>query len=442
MTQPGGIRLGYLTGRYPAVSHAFIMREVAALRDLGLPVVGLTVHRTPPAALLTEDDRAEDARTFAILPLGPVGVLAAHAEAFLRRPGRYVSTLVAALRGGRPGLRGRLWQAFYFTEALALWRHCRRAGIRHLHAQFSAPGPDIAMLLCRFANDPGRGRFTWSMAIHGPVEFYDIEGYRLPEKAADAMFVTCIGDFARSQLMAFLPPDVWPRLHVVRCGVDPAVYREAPPPPAEPDVDLRILTVGRLVPFKGHALLLDAIAALRADGLRVRAEFVGDGPERAALEARARRLGIEDLVLFAGPVGQDRIREHYAACDVFCLPSFAEGIPVVLMEAMATGRPVVSTRIMGIPELVQDGRSGLLVPPARADEIARALRTLACDGELRAAMAREGRARVLEEFDVRQSAQRLADLMTAAVPGVGKKSEEAPGASRSVHESALDLVAR
>jgi glycosyltransferase involved in cell wall biosynthesis len=177
-----------------------------------------------------------------------------------------------------------------------------------------------------------------------------------------------------------------------------------------PDGGLRILNVARLAEVKGQIVLLDAVAALREQGLAVTATIVGDGPQSDALHVHAGRLGIRDAIDLPGAVGQDKLRAYYERADLFCAPSFAEGVPVVLMEAMAMGLPVIATRIMGVPELVDDGVSGRLVAPGRADVLAAAIRDLAGDAGRRAAMGSAGREKVVAEFDVDRSAARLAEL--------------------------------
>ena len=423
-------RVAYLVGRYPAISHTFILREVEELRRLGADVATISIHRTPEAELLSDADRRERASTFAVLPIAAPRLLWTHARAFAAAPAAYARTLAYALRTATPGLRGRLWRLFYFAEAMVVQRHCRSAGIRHLHAQFADTATDVALLVASYENarrppsraagsrdaaaSRSRSPFTWSLAVHGPVEFYNVEQYALAAKLADARFAVAISDFGRSQLMTLAAPERWDDVHVVHCGVDPDVYAPPPPRPARP-AEPTLLTVGRLVEKKGLPILLEALAALRAQGTAARLVVVGDGPARADFEAVARRLGVAEHVEFAGAVGQDEIRARYAAADVFCLPSFAEGIPVVLMEAMAMELPVVSTAIMGIPELIADGVEGRLVPPGRADLLAAALAALLADPDQRAAMGRAGRAKVTADFDVRASAQQLQRIFDDAL---------------------------
>jgi colanic acid/amylovoran biosynthesis glycosyltransferase len=397
---------------YPAVSHAFVLREVEQLRKLGVDVQTLSIHRAEPHELLSDADRRAAASTVSALPTSIRQLLGAHLEALIRSPSRYVSTLGLALRTGAPGLRARLWHLFYFAEAMILLRRCRRARIPHIHAQFADSATDVAMLITHYR----RGQevdgivCSWSLAVHGSVEFYNVNQHALPAKVEHARFAVAISDFGRSQLMWLSASERWPHIHVVRCGVDPTVY--VPPPERSATADgAQILFVGRLLHGKGLSLLFHAIAALRRRDLDVAATIVGDGPAREEAERDARRLGLSEHVRFLGSVGQDDIREHYARADLFCLPSFAEGIPVVAMEAMAMELPVVSTRIMGIPELVEDGIHGVLVAPGRVDELTEALERLVRSPVERERMGRAAREKVCADYDVARSAERMKSVL-------------------------------
>jgi glycosyltransferase involved in cell wall biosynthesis len=404
------VRIGYLTGTYPAVSHTFIMREVDGLRAAGLDVTTFSVHRPGPAQLLTPADTAAAAETPAIQPVKPGVVLRAHVRALRSGLGRYLRTFAVALRMSPPGARTRLWHAFYFAEAIVVWSWCQDRGISHVHAHFANAASTICMFTAEFGREDG---MTWSFTMHGPTEFDDVTLFLLGEKVRRARFTACISDYARSQLMKLVEPEHWSRLPIVHCGVDPSRFAARPRPDEGPP---RVLCVGRLVPDKGQALLIRTVAELRSRDVPVELVLVGDGPQRAELEQLAAELGVADDVVFAGAVGQDRIRDHLAACDVFCLPSFAEGVPVSLMEAMAMERPVVTTRIMGIPELVQHEISGRLVPPGRVDALVAALSDLLADEELRRRMGEAGRARVVEEYDIRDAVAALRAIYDGRAP--------------------------
>ena len=413
MTRDREPRIAYLTGRYPAVSHTFILREARALRDLGVDVQPFSIWRSAPGELLSAADRAEADRTTSFLPLDPVAALRAQLAAAAASPRGYLRTVVRALRLARAGVRGALVGLTWVLEATMLWCECRERGLRHVHVHLNGTAPAVALLATEFANrvDGGRPAHTWSMTVHGPSEFYDVEGEALAEKVRGADFVACVSDFARSQLMALVDEREWGKLHVVHCGVDSAALGHERPAQDGSGAPVHVLTVGRLTQVKGQAVLIDAVDRLTARGTDVRLTIVGDGPKRGELERIAERAAAADgRIRFTGAVSQDEIASYYESADVFALSSFAEGIPVVLMEAMAYGVPVVATRVMGVGELVEDGRSGLLVNPGRSDLMADAIARLAADPELSQTVRTAARATVEREFDVRRSAKRLAAL--------------------------------
>lgn len=410
------MRVGYLLSHYPAVSHTFVLREIHALRKLGVEVETFSIHRTPADQLLTHAEREEAKRTYAVLPVCAPDFVASHLSAFARSPASYLATLTLAVRRAKPGVRGRLWGLFYFAEAMPVWRAARRRNVRHLHAVFGDVASDVALLITHYA----RGGCSWSMAVHGPDEFADVRGSNLVDKMAAARFVIAISDFGRSQLMTVSDERRWDDIHVVRCGLDPGSFRAdgdrhrlEQTAAAQP----HIVCVGRLTHVKGQALLVEALAQLRARGVHARLTLVGAGPKRADLEQLVQQLGLHEHVQFAGAVGQDQIQSIYRSADVFCLPSLAEGLPVVFMEAMALEVPVVASRIMGVPELVEDGRTGLLVTPSRVDQLVDALARLLEDPALRERVITEGRRKVLSEFDVNGSAAKLREIFARALDG-------------------------
>jgi glycosyltransferase involved in cell wall biosynthesis len=307
---------------------------------------------------------------------------------------------------------------FYFAEAVPIAEECRRRGLGHVHAHFTSPSADVARMVALLRRGDGRPPVSWSFTAHGTDIFNDAPA-RLAGKVRDASLVVCVSDFGRSQLMRMVDEDHWDKLRVVHCGLDRRWFAE----PAEraSSNPLKLLTVGRLEREKGHVVLLEAVSELARRGVPARLELVGDGSRRARLERLAADLGIAASVHFLGTLGQDRLPARYAAADVFCMPSLGEGIPVVLMEAMASGLPAVASGVMGIPELVEDGVSGVLVPPGRPAAFADSLERLAGDPELRAQMGEAGRRRVLAEFDVERSAEQLAhafgDVLTPTAAG-------------------------
>jgi colanic acid/amylovoran biosynthesis glycosyltransferase len=406
--------IAYLCSEYPAVSHTFVLREVEALRARGATIETFSVRRTPSEQLLSERDKAAAETTFAILPPRWHHLATSHLRLFLRGPGAYASTLAAAVRAAPAGLRGHLWQLFYFAEAAVLWQECERREIRHIHAHLANVASDVAMLTAALgtAIEPDRP-WSWSFTMHGPTEFLDQRHYRLSEKLEDAAFVVCISEFARSQLMALCNPSLWPRLHVIHMGIPVAEFTRNGKDAADQQ---EILYIGRLVPEKGQAVLLGALALLGERGLRPRLLLAGEGALRRDLERFVEELGIHGQVDFLGAVGQDQLRDLYERATAFCLPSFGEGVPVVLMEAMAMEVPVVTTRIAGIPELVEDGRSGFVVAPGHLDDLADRLQQVLENPELRRELGAAGRAKVMAEFDAERSAEQLFALFEQRCP--------------------------
>ena len=357
-----------------------------------------SVHRSGPADILSVDDAHEASTTTALLPVPPLRLIAMAASALLRHPMAVGGALTAGLRRGVGG-RGTLWQFFYFVEALLLRRHCRRDDVRHLHVHFANNAADIARTTVDLGQRmDGPGSWSWSFTMHGPTEFEDPARFDLAHKVEDAAFVACISHYCRGELGARVEPARRPELVLVRCGLDlscfPVVARS---PVGEP---LRILCVGRLVEEKGQDVLVAAVGDLVARGVPVALVLVGEGPHRPVIEAAVREHGLAEVVTLTGSVGQDEILAWYRWADVFALLSYAEGLPVVLMEAMATGLPVVTTRIAGIPELVEDGTSGFVVTPGDAVEAAAAFRRLAEDPAYATAVGANARKAVEVQHDI------------------------------------------
>ncbi|MDQ3936080.1 MAG: glycosyltransferase family 4 protein [Actinomycetota bacterium] len=406
------LRCAHLVARYPEITSVFVQHEVRALRELGAEVHTVSIRRQDPREVISPQAEREQESTHALLPTTAPRLLGAHARAFAAAPGAYLRTLAHALRLGPGGSRNRLWQLFYFAESMLLWHHLSGLGVRHVHVHFANVASDVAMLCTRFANAAdARGGWTWSLTIHGPTELLDMKAHKLADKVRAADAVVCTSDFVRSQLMGLVGPADWHRLHTLRSGIDLGLFH----PPAEERPDARrveILDVAGMSARKGHAILLEALAEVERRGANFGALLVGDGPERPGLEAYAEQLGIADRVYFAGALGQHILPELYRQADVFCLPSYAEGVPTVLMEAMASELPVVTTHVMGVPELVEHGRSGFLVPPARADLLADELWRLVTDRELRLRIGRAARERVESGFDLRDSVAALERLLS------------------------------
>lgn len=391
-------RLAYLTGEYPKASHTFILREISSLRDLGATVLTATIRRPDQANLIGDEEVAAAEETFFVLGAArsPVCLLTAHAR-ILAHPQRWFHALLQALRTGRPGLKGLLWQVFYFLEAGVLADWMKREKIDHLHNHFADSSANVAMLAAALADIP------FSFTLHGPAELFEPESWHLRDKIDRAAFTVCISHFARSQAMLFSDPIHWPKIRVIHCGVTPDRY-DAPPKEGS---GLDLLFVGRLTGIKGLRVLFEALEAVRITHPEVTLTLIGDGDDRAYAEASAKRLGRVTLLGFQS---QEEVAAALARADALVLPSFAEGVPVVLMEAMASARPVIATQVGGVAELVEDERSGLLVPPGSAEHLADAIRRLADDPALRRNLGAQGRETVRTDFDVTREAARILSL--------------------------------
>ena len=392
--------VAYLVSRFPHVSETFIVREVNGVVDAGVDVELRSLYPPVDATVHPEAERWMDRLR---RPSPRAGVLAT-AWWLRRRPMRLLSSLALVVAGyaRRPALLVRALATVPLAAA-----HAREIDgedrVRHVHAHYATYPALAAWIVRRLTGVP------YSFTSHAHDLYVDQS--MLARKVADAAFTVTISDFNRR----FLGP-YGGAAEVVHCGVDPDAMAFAPrTPPAEGPV--RALCVASLQEYKGHAVLLDALAR---DGLgRVEVDLVGGGELREALEARAAALGLSDRVRFHGPLSAPRVAELLSAADLFVLPSIVaadgqmEGIPVALMEALAHGLPVVTTRLSGIPELVRDGETGLLAEPGDPDALAGALRAVLADPGAARARAERGRALVEEQFDLRASARRMAELLRA-----------------------------
>jgi len=394
-------KIAYLVSEYPAISHTFVFREIQALRNLGLDIRTASILIPRYLDQMTEKEQADAKETLCIKDSPLFRVIQAHFGLCVRSLGRYLFMLKEALELCRRGPRTLLKGLFYFGEAGILVYWMMKQSITHVHVHFANPAANVAMIGACY------GTISYSISVHGPSIFSNVEANLLAEKVTRATFVRCVSYYCQAQLMRLVPYEEWSKLHIVRCGIDPQTFQPRP----EPNNDiLEVLCVGRLVPDKGQHFLLQACGILQEQGRRFHLTFVGDGEDRASLEELAQRVGLADAVTFAGAVGQDRIHAYYNRADIFVLPSFAEGIPVVLMEAMAKEIACISTRITGIPELIDDGQDGILIAPADIDGLVMALCILSDNPVLRRELAQKGRSKVMSCYDIFQNSQKMSDI--------------------------------
>ncbi len=399
------MRIAYLTGQYPRATDTFIQREVAALREASVHVQTFSVRKPAADENVGPETKAERERTSYILPAKFGELMATGFRLKFGSPGRYFRGLKLALKVRQPGIKGLLYGLFYFVEAGLLAEMMRKEKLTHLHNHFGDSSCTVAMLAAEL------GGFTFSFSLHGPGIFFEPFTWRLDEKLKRALFVSNISHFCRSQAMIFCPPEKWDRLHIIHCGVDPALFKTV----EHQGKGKRLLTVGRMASVKGMPVLLEAIKQLQADHPKLKLIVVGDGPERKDFESRAAALGIAERVDFVGYQSQAEVRQRLSETDVFVLPSFAEGVPVVLMEAMAAGVPPVTTRIAGVAELIDDGVNGKLVPPGDCKSLAYAIDALLNDADMRNTFGKAGHEKVAAEFNITKESDWLRRVMTSAL---------------------------
>jgi colanic acid/amylovoran biosynthesis glycosyltransferase len=395
-------KLVYLLSQYPAVSHTFLLNEIRELRKLGITIEVASINRPDrPFSSMPGGEQQETEKTFYIKSAGVAWAVWIATKTLISRPRVFARGLLAALRLSRWDLTATVFSLFYFTEALILGDWMRARGHHQLHIHFCGPVATVGLIASVAWG------FPYSLTVHGPDEFYDTEKFYLREKVEHAKFILCISDFCRSQLMRVSCPAHWDKMHVVRLGVDPQLFF-----PSQQDREreglLEILCVGRLVPSKGQLILLRACGLLLAQGHSLRVRLVGAGPTRDSLEAFAAQKQIP--VVFEGAKNHEETRRLLGQADIFALASFAEGVPVALMEAMSMEIPCVSTRVAGIPELIRDGIDGLLVPASSADALALAILQLIDDPPLRRKLGASGRRRISELYNLSQNALSLAHI--------------------------------
>jgi colanic acid/amylovoran biosynthesis glycosyltransferase len=413
--------IAYLVNQYPKVSHSFIRREILALESRGFEVQRIAL-RGWDDALADPEDREERRRTRYVLRAGMLALLKDVISSFAKNPARFLAALGLALRMARHADRPLPYHLAYLAEACRVAAWLRESGAAHLHAHFGTNSAEVAMLAHAL------GGPAYSFTVHGPEEFDAPRALGIAEKVRRSAFVVAISAFGRSQLYRWVEPAHWRKISVVHCGLEAGFHQVAAAPP--PDAP-RLVCVGRLCEQKGQRLLIEAAARLAAKGIAFEMVLAGDGELRTELEALGKHCG--QKIRITGWLSSEQVREEILAARALVLPSLAEGLPVVLMEAMALRRPVLTTYVAGIPELVRPGENGWLVPPGDVAELAAALEHVLARpaAELRA-MGEAARARALERHSIDTEAAKLAALFTAAAT----QSSPRRRGSRSAYEPA------
>jgi glycosyltransferase involved in cell wall biosynthesis len=400
------MRIAYLVNRYPTVSHSFIRREILALERRGVEVMRIALREWNPE-LLDAENQPERQRTRYVLREGAPALMVALARMLLTRPVRLLQALVLALRMGHHGDRPLPVHLIYLAEACRIEPWLRTAGVQHLHAHFGTNSAEVAMLVHAL------GGPTWSFTIHGPKEYDNVQLIGLAEKVRRCAFVVAISSYGRSQLYRLVEHQHWSKVKVVHCGLEATYFATAVrPAPAL----RRLVCVGRLCEQKGQLLLVEAARRLAAQGIAFELVLAGDGELRSEIEASIRQHKLQDRVHITGWISGMEVREHIQAARALVLPSFAEGLPIVIMEAMALKRPVISTFVAGIPELVQPGEHGWLVPAGDVEALADVMRAcLETPNETLDRMGETARKRVIERHSVDTEVAKLKTFFLAAI---------------------------
>ena len=390
-------RIAYLLHRFPAITDTFIKREIRSLQKAGTEVQVISVW-TPDKTETTAEILAEwAADTKFILPRSSFSTLRILFAWMNHSPRRVFTTLRLALSTSRPGWRGFTYQTFYFAEALLAADILRRDAVDHVHNHIGDQSGTVTMLAAKLAG------IGYSITFHGWPVFFDAEYSRIKEKVLAAEFTRSISYFCRSQLMMFSGREDPASFKIVHCGLNIEKYDYRPPR----ERVARLFCAARLSPEKGQTFIIEALKILHQRGYPLELRLAGDGPSRARLKSLSEERQIAEYVNFLGNLTEDQVISELQASDLFMLSSFVEGVPVSAMEAMAVGVPVIATNVGGTGELVEDGRTGVLVRPSDPKALADAVARLIEDYPLRLHIARFGRQRVLEEFDVERETAKL-----------------------------------
>lgn len=386
--------IAYLVSDYHAASHTFVRREVAGLRALGETVLPFSIRGQTPS---------DEEPVPAIIGRSAWHHARAAAKLAFKYPGHLLSAWRRSLSHRPPGLRGLIWSQFHFVEAITLADMLHEAKAGHLHSHFANSGATVGLLAAQIAGIP------WSVTLHGISETDYPAGHLLPEKLGAARFVAIASLFMQAQAMRVTEPEVWKKFHIVRCGIDLSRMPERAAPLPQHDLP-RLVCVGRLSPEKGYFGLVDALSILAAEGRDYTLEIVGDGPARTEIASAFQATGLQERVTLAGALSESATLQRIASADILVLPSLMEGLPVVLMEAMAIGVPVVAARVAGIPELVEHGTTGLTYTPTDSSDLARNIALLLDDPDLRRRFVEGGTRKVAKEFTIEETAGRMRHL--------------------------------
>lgn len=400
------MRIAYLTNAYPSVSHTFIRRELVEVERQCGEVARFAIRATP-YQIVDADDQREDEQTFRVLSQPKAKWLSVLAKRALAHPLDTLAGLRKAITLGRSSQRGLPIHGAYFLEAMMLVDELQRRGIEHMHVHFGTNPAAVAQIVRAMGGPP------YSFTVHGPDELDAPAALKLGAKIEDAAFVVAITNYCAAQLRRWVSHEHWDKIRVVHCTVGDEFFGEAQP--IDPASNT-LVCVGRLSPQKGQLLLVEAFADAIDRGADAHLVLAGDGEMRGEIERIAARRNLGDRLRITGWISGEQVRKEILASRALALPSFAEGLPMVIMEAFALGRPVLTTYIAGIPELVEAGRNGWLIPAGSKAAITEAiLEVLAAPPAKLEQMAALGREAVRKHHYTPTETARLVEHMHESV---------------------------
>lgn len=400
--------IAYFINQYPGISHSFIRREILALERQGFAVQRIAL-RGWDSPLVDAEDLQERTKTRYVLQDGLLPLLLAAMRTLLTSPGRFFSALALALHMGRHASRPLPNHLAYLAEACRILPWLRESGALHVHAHFGTNSAEVVMLAHAL------GGPAWSFTVHGPEEFDQPQFLGLGEKIRRSAFVVAVSSYGRSQLYRWIAHAEWPKVQLVHCALEAAFYEvAATPPPAAP----RLVCVGRLCGQKGQLLLIEAARRLAAMDIPFELVLAGDGEMRPEIEKLIARYKLGAQVRITGWISSDQVRTEILAARALVLPSFAEGLPVVIMEAMALRRPVLTTYVAGIPELVRPGENGWLFPAGDVEALVIAIENfLSRSAEDLKTMGDAARLRAVTRHAIDIEAAKLSGLFRTVIAG-------------------------
>jgi len=395
------LRIAYLINQYPKVTHSFIRREIKALERQGIEIHRIAI-RGWKTEIVDEEDKLEQTLTRYVLQRGLLAIAISMILVMIASPRRFITSLGLTIQMGWRADRPLPYHLVYLAEACHILPWLKKADISHVHAHFGTNSTEVAMLTHAL------GGPSYSFTVHGPDEFDQPKSLKLSEKIRRSAFVIGISSYCRSQLFRCVAHEFWPKIKVIHCGLEPAFYEV---PPATAPTNPRLVCVGRLCEQKGQLLLIEAAARLKEKDINFELILVGDGEIRPEVERLILHHGLQKIVRITGWLSSSEVRDQILASRGLVLPSFAEGLPVVIMEAMSLRRPALTTYVAGIPELVRHGENGWLFPPGSIKALVEAMEEiLALPPERLAEIGEAARVRVLERHSVDKEAKKLASM--------------------------------